>query len=73
MDNHTSFKKKHTLQERIEKSKKQMQANPDKIVIIVEKHPKSTLPTLSNPRYLRMITQVPLRKRLQIYDDQKYA
>ncbi len=52
MDNQTPFKKRHTLQERIEKSKKQMAANPGKIVIIVEKHPKSILPTLSNPRYI---------------------
>ena len=52
MDNQTQFKKRHTLQERIEKSKKQMAANPGKIVIIVEKHPKSILPTLSNPRFL---------------------
>ena len=50
MDNQTPFKKRHTLQERIEKSKKQMAANPGKIVIIVEKHPKSILPTLTNPR-----------------------
>jgi len=28
-----------------------MAANPGKIVIIVEKHKKSILPTLSNPRY----------------------
>ena len=35
MDNQTSFKKKHTLEERIVKSKKQMAANPGKIVIIV--------------------------------------
>ena len=47
----TSFKKRHTFQERMEKSKKQMAANPGKIVIIVEKHPKSVLPTLTNPRY----------------------
>lgn len=50
MDKQTPFKKRHTLQERIEKSKKQMAANPGKIVIIVEKHPKSILPVLSNPR-----------------------
>lgn len=38
----------------MEKSKKQMAANPGKIVIIVEKHPKckSNLPTLANPRFL---------------------
>ena len=29
-----------------------MAANPGKIVIIVEKHPKSILPILANPRYL---------------------
>lgn len=52
MDAHTPFKKRHTLQERIEKSKKQMASNPGKIVIIVEKHPKSVLPTLTNPRYI---------------------
>ena len=48
------FKKRHTLQERKDKSKNQMAANPGKIVIIVEKHPKSILPTLTNPRYLMM-------------------
>ena len=45
-----SFKKRYTVQERKEKSKKQMNANPGKIVIIVEKAPKSTLPPLQNPR-----------------------
>lgn len=44
------FKKRYTLQERIEKSKKQMASNPGKIVIIVEKASKSTLPALQNPR-----------------------
>ena len=51
MQSQTSFKKRYTLQERIEKSKKQMASNPGKIVIIVEKVSKSTLPLIQNPRY----------------------
>lgn len=46
------FKKRYTLHERMEKSKKQMTQNPGKIVIIVEKHPKSGLPPLNNPRFI---------------------
>lgn len=50
--NSLQFKDKYTLQERIEKSKKQMTANPGKLVVIVEKHPKSVLPSLNNPRFI---------------------
>ena len=52
MQEKDSFKKRYTLQERMEKSKKQMASNPGKIVIIVEKIAKSTLPAIQNPRYL---------------------
>ena len=51
MDKQVSFKNKYTLQERLEKSKRQMEANPNKIVVIVEKHPTSSIPNLPNPRY----------------------
>ena len=51
MQEKDSFKKRYTLQERMEKSKKQMASNPGKIVIIVEKIAKSTLPQIQNPRY----------------------
>jgi hypothetical protein len=46
-----SYKQSFTLQERIEKSKQQMAANPGKILVIVEKNKKSSLPKLPNPRY----------------------
>jgi hypothetical protein len=40
------FKTKYNLEQRMEKAMKQKTANPDKTVIIVEKHKKSTLPSL---------------------------
>jgi 16S rRNA G966 N2-methylase RsmD len=46
------FKKKYTLEQRKEKAAKQKIANPDKTVIIVERHKKSKLPPLDNPRYI---------------------
>ena len=52
MQNQEPFKKRYNLEQRTEKAKKQMSANPGKIVIIVEKAPKSTLPSLQNPRYV---------------------
>lgn len=52
MNTQTPFRKRYTLQERTEKANRQMAANPGKLVIIVEKHPKSILPVLSNPRYI---------------------
>lgn len=45
-----SFRKRHTLQQRIEKSNKQMKQNPDKIVLIAQRHKKSKLPILPNQR-----------------------
>ena len=52
MNTQTPFRKRYTLQERTEKANRQMAANPGKLVIIVEKHPKSILPVLTNPRYI---------------------
>ena len=54
MQSQIPFKKKYTVQERKEKSSKQMSSNPGKIVIIVEKVSKSNLPSIPNPRYIRL-------------------
>ena len=47
-----AFHKKYTLQYRQEKSRKQVEDNPGKLPLIAEPHPKSSLPPLTNPKYL---------------------
>lgn len=63
-ENQIPFKKKHTLQQRIEKAKKQLAGNPGKVLVIVQKHRKSILPNLDNPRYKLQYIQISLLKRL---------
>jgi hypothetical protein len=43
------FKQKYSLEERKEKAQKQLSQDPDKILIIAEKNPKSKLPDV-NPK-----------------------
>ena len=50
LKNMKPFRERYTFQERVEKCKKQAIQNPEKIVLIAEKHPKSRLPDLKNPR-----------------------
>lgn len=46
------YKERYTLEERIAKVKSFQESDPDKIMVIVERHPKSKLPDLQNSKYI---------------------
>lgn len=45
------YKVKHSFEERVAKVKHYAETDSDKMLIIVEKHPKSKLPDLANSKY----------------------
>lgn len=45
------YKERYTLEERQAKAKNFQQTDPDKIMVIAEKHAKSKLPDLPNAKY----------------------
>lgn len=44
------YKERYTFEERVSRVKSFQESDPDKIMVIVEKHPKSTLPDLQNSK-----------------------
>ena len=46
------YKERHTFEQRQAKTKSYAESDPDKVMVIVEKHPKSKLPDLSNSKYV---------------------
>jgi len=44
---HTSFKEKYSLEDRILEAKRKKEQNPTLIPLVVEKHARSRLPSLS--------------------------
>lgn len=45
------YKERYTFEDRCNKVKSFQESDPDKIMVIVEKHPKSKLPDLPNSKY----------------------
>lgn len=45
------YRERYSLEERIAKVKSFQESDPDKIMVIVERHPKSKLPDLQNSKY----------------------
>jgi hypothetical protein len=44
------YKERYTFEERYSKVKSFQESDPDKIMVIVEKHPRSKLPELQNSK-----------------------
>jgi len=49
---HTSFKEKYSLEDRVLEAKRKKEQNPSLIPLVVEKHHRSRLPTLSKIKFL---------------------
>ena len=45
------YKERYTFEDHCNKVKSFQESDPDKIMVIVEKHPKSKLPDLPNSKY----------------------
>jgi len=45
------YKERYSFEERLAKAKNFQESDPDKVMVIVEKHNKSKLPDLQNTKY----------------------
>lgn len=45
------YKERYSFEERVAKAKNFQESDPDKVMVIVEKHIKSKLPDLQNTKY----------------------
>jgi GABA(A) receptor-associated protein len=47
-----SYKGRYSFEKRVDKAKTFQESDPDKIMVIVERHAKSNLPELQSSKYL---------------------
>jgi len=65
------YKERYTFEERVNKVKAFKESDSDKVMIIVEKHPKSKLPDLINSKYTHISMQISHLQKIQISTGQK--
>jgi SET domain-containing protein len=46
------YKERYSFEERLGKVRSFQESDPDKVMVIVERHPRSKLPDLQNSKYL---------------------
>ncbi len=46
------YKERYSFEERLAKVRSFQESDPDKVMVIVERHPRSKLPDLNNSKYL---------------------